>query len=90
MTWNRQKKFDTHMFSIWIYQNVEKEAELFGKASQKLSHANLLIIGSISSKFHLDDLKTVGGVWDQQFTNYPTNRPSAYSSWVYNFILSFN
>ena len=50
------------MFSIWIYQNVEKEAELFGKASQKLSHANLLIIGSISSKFHLDDLKTVGGV----------------------------
>jgi len=50
------------MFSIWIYQNAEKEAELFGKASQKLSHANLLFIGIRSSKFHLDDLKTVGGV----------------------------
>jgi len=50
------------MFSIWIYQNVEKEAELFWKASQKLSHANLLFIGIRSSKFHLDDLNTVGGV----------------------------
>ena len=34
----------------------------FGLASRKICHAHSHFIGIMCNKFHLDDLKTVGGV----------------------------
>ena len=36
-------------------------------ATQKLRRAHLHVLEIIHSRFHLDDLKTVGGVWDTTF-----------------------
>ena len=36
--------------------------EPFGQSHKKLCHAHLHVIGIMCSKFHQDDLKTMGGV----------------------------
>jgi len=66
---------------IWIYKNFKKGARLWNTlASQSLCPAHLPTdIGITCSKFHSDDLKTVGGVWDTKFhqTDKPSDWPSA-------------
>jgi len=69
--------------------------EPFGQAPQNLCHVHLLVTGFMSSKFHLDDLKTVVGVWDTTF-HQQTNRltdclltQSSFISWGYNLMTKY-
>ena len=83
---------------IWMYKNFDKmgiSLEYFGRASRKFT-------SKCHNKFHLYDLKTVGGVWDTTFHQW-TNRcltdslltrvhPLAHNSitWVYKYLQEMN
>jgi len=61
---------------LWIYKNFEKKGHNPGTLWPRPSHvyhAYIYVIEIMCSKFHLDDLKTVGGVGDTIF-HQQTNR----------------
>jgi len=90
--------------SSFIYKDINYENFEKGHNSrtlwpiltkQKLCHSYPNFIGIMCRRFNLEDLKTMGGVWDTTFHQQPnrlTNRtpvyPLIFISWAYNKINS--
>ena len=63
-------KFKTQILLMWIHKNLNKGHATGNPGSgltKRICHAHYLFIGIMCSKFHIDDLYTVKGVWEANF-----------------------